>query len=36
MFEKHCSTVVNGGWFGRVDAQSCLVLDREVGGKDGE
>lgn len=36
VFEKHCSTVVNGGWSGKVDAWGCLVLSREDGGRDGK
>ncbi len=34
VFEQHCSTVVNGGWRGRVDAEGCLVLTREANGED--
>ncbi|MGB5176657.1 MAG: hypothetical protein WBQ30_18125, partial [Thermoanaerobaculia bacterium] len=36
VFEKHCSTVVNGGWSGKVDAWGCLVLSRGGGGRDGK
>ena len=36
VFEQHCSTVVNSGWQGTVDDQGCLVLTRDVDGKDVE
>jgi len=29
VFERHCSTVVSGGWRGRVDSENCLVLTRD-------
>jgi 5-oxoprolinase (ATP-hydrolysing) len=34
VFEQHCSTVVNGGWVGRVDDQGCLILNRQDDVKD--
>lgn len=30
VFEQHCSTVVNGDWHARVDAQGCLVMTRQL------
>lgn len=34
VFERHCSTVVNSQWRGRVDDHGCLVLTRESSAKD--
>ena len=34
VFEQHCSTVINAGWLGGVDAQGCLVLTRHLDRED--
>ncbi len=34
VFEQHCSTVVDAGWLGVVDAQGCLVLTRHSSGEE--
>ena len=30
VFEQHCSTVVSSDWQGRIDAQGCLVMTRDL------
>ncbi len=30
IFERHCATLVDPGWWGRIDAHRCLVLELDV------